>query len=230
MDGGLIGRGRACDVVDAGPGRVRRIYRAPNPGAPARELAVMRHVAAHGFPVPAVFEHTDDSIVMERVDGPTMLARLAARPWAVDRLARTLADLHRALSAVPAGGLDLAAPFGAAECIAHLDLHPDNVIMGARGPVVIDWTNACLAPAGFDVASTWVVVATGDVSVPAWLRPVTGVLRDRFVSVLVDAAGREVAERWLAAAGERRLDDPSTRPPEAARVRALVERVGGGRS
>lgn len=224
MDGGLIGRGRACDVVDAGPGRVRRTYRDPHPGAAAREFAVMRHLAAHGFPVPAVFEHADDSIVMERIDGSTMLARLAARPWSVDRLAGTLAALHRRLATVPPDGLALDAPFAAAECIAHLDLHPDNVLMSIRGPVVIDWTNACLAPAGLDVASTWVVTATGDVAAPAWLRPLAGALRGRFVDRFVEGAGRAQARRWLAVAADRRLADPNTRPSEAARVRDLVGR------
>lgn len=228
-DGQLIGRGRACDVYAAGPGRVRRRYREPHPGLAAREFAVMRHLAEHGFPVPAVLDHADDTIEMERVEGPTMLARLAARPWEVDRLADVLALLHRRLAAVPVAGVDLVAPFAAfapAECVAHLDLHPDNVILSPGGPVVIDWTNTCLAPAGLDIAATWVVTATGEVDAPPWVAPIAGAIRRRFVGRFVDGAGRDDARRRLALAGARRLDDPHTSPAEADRVRALMVREG----
>jgi aminoglycoside phosphotransferase (APT) family kinase protein len=129
---------------------------------------------------------------------------------------------------VPADGLDLPAPFGDGDCILHLDLHPGNVIMGRDGAVVIDWTNACVGPAGFDVATTWVVTATGDVDVPRWLAPLAGPLRRRFVDRFVDEAGRGAARRWIALAGERRLDDPNTLPAEAAHVRDLMVREAAG--
>ncbi len=45
----------------------------------------------------------------------------------------------------PAG---LPRPFGAAERIVHLDLHPGNVMLTAGGPVVIDWTNVAAGPPG----------------------------------------------------------------------------------
>ncbi len=40
-----------------------------------------------------------------------------------------------------------------------MDLHPDNVILGARGPVGIDWRNATEGPADLDVAMTAVILA-----------------------------------------------------------------------
>ena len=74
----------------------------------------------------------DEGLVLELVDGPTMLADLGRRPWRLARHARTLAELHARLHKVPYEG----------ERLLHLDLHPDNVLLSARGPVVIDWTNA----------------------------------------------------------------------------------------
>jgi hypothetical protein len=91
--------------------------------------------------------------------------------------------------------------------------------------VVIDWTNVCLGPGALDVASTWVIMATSEVAAPAWLRPVAGRVRSRFVARFVDLAGREAARAVLGVAAKRRLADPHVRPGEAARVRALI--VGG---
>lgn len=47
-------------------------------GEVTREAATMAHVAAHGFPVPAVFVATGTDLVMERLYGPVLLDALAA--------------------------------------------------------------------------------------------------------------------------------------------------------
>lgn len=36
--------------------------------------------------------------------------------------------------------------------LCHGDLHPDNIILTAEGPRIIDWSNAVRAPAAFDLA------------------------------------------------------------------------------
>lgn len=118
----------------------------------------MEHARAHGYPVPAARALNDADIVMERVDGPTMLDDLARRPWSSPTHAATLARLHRQLSEITAPE-GLSAPFGDGTSLLHLDLHPDNVILGERGPVVIDWPNAARGPAAADVAHTWIVMA-----------------------------------------------------------------------
>ncbi len=45
--------------------------------------------ARTAIPVPRVLEVRDDSLVLERVDGPTMLAELRRRPWRMSGHART---------------------------------------------------------------------------------------------------------------------------------------------
>ena len=40
----------------------------------------MQHARAHGYPVPAVVEVAGSDMVMERVDGPTMLAAMDNGP------------------------------------------------------------------------------------------------------------------------------------------------------
>ena len=77
-----------------------------------------------------------DALVLELVDGPTMAADGLANAGTRDAHAKTLAELHDRLHRIP--GLEQGT-------LLHLDLHPENVLMSRRGPVVIDWTNAATA-------------------------------------------------------------------------------------
>src|SRR3954452_22300180 len=134
MPGELIARGRAADVFAAGPGRVLRRYREGEGGDTAAEPAPMELARRHGFPVPAVHDARGRDLVLERIDGPTMLADLARRPWRVHAHAPTLADLHSRLHPIPAppGRPSL---LGDGPRLVHADLHPDNVLLGPDGPV-----------------------------------------------------------------------------------------------
>ena len=102
----------------------------------------MQHLDAAGFPVPKVYDADGSDLVMERLDGRDLLADLGRRPW----LART-ARPHARRDAQPAAPDHCAArtsrqPLGPGDKVLHLDLHPGNVMMTRRGPVVIDWSNA----------------------------------------------------------------------------------------
>ena len=127
-------------------------------------------------------------IVYERVCGELMQTRIMRRPWRVMHLAREMAAIHAQVhaaaldDALPAqrehlqwainatDALDDAAraavlstldrlPDG--EVVCHGDLHPENVMLTARGPVVIDWLNASRGHALADVARTVVMIAWG---------------------------------------------------------------------
>jgi aminoglycoside phosphotransferase (APT) family kinase protein len=151
-----VGTGRSADVFEHGSGEVMRRYRRPRDTE--REVAAMEHARANGFPAPAARALNDTEIVMERVDGPTMLTDLTLRPWRLGSHASTLAALHDRLHAIP-GPPWLPAPLGDGESLLHLDLHPDNVMLSKSGPVVIDWPNAARGPAPADIAHTWLVLA-----------------------------------------------------------------------
>ncbi|MGK5678581.1 phosphotransferase [Actinoplanes sp. URMC 104] len=99
------------------------------------EAAVMAHVGGHGFPVPEVYEVNGGDLVLERLDGPTMATMLFAGTMTLREGAAILADLLRELHALPSLS-------GDARSVIHLDLHPENVVVTAAGPVVIDWRNA----------------------------------------------------------------------------------------
>ena len=118
----------------------------------------MEYALRKGYPVPRVLGIEPDSLVLERIDGPTMLDDLRIRPWTIRRQAALLAELHERLHEIDAPpGLEVA---GAGDRLLHLDLHPDNVLLSPAGPFVIDWTNARRGEPALDVALTWVILAT----------------------------------------------------------------------
>ena len=98
--GPVIGRGRHADVYDLGNGFVLRRYRYERDTA-AQALA-MRSAREAGYPVPAVVNSDGRDLVMERVEGPTMLQRLVREPWRMRQYAAVLADLHSRLHIIRA--------------------------------------------------------------------------------------------------------------------------------
>jgi len=146
----LIGAGRDADVYALGPDRVLRRYR--RGGDVTHEAVVMRHLGALGYPVPIVHRAEGADLEMERLVGPTMLAELVSGSLDVADAAAVVLDLHDRLHTLPGLG-------GASVCLVHLDLHPDNVVLASRGPVVIDWRDARDGCADLDLATTAVIFA-----------------------------------------------------------------------
>ena len=125
----------------------------------------MEYARANGYPVPAVEEVSDDGtdLVMERLAGPSMVAEISRRPWTIRRQGAVLADLHRRLHDIPAPEWLPPAPCGEGDRLLHLDLHPLNIMLTDRGPVVIDWPNAVRGEGPIDVALTWVLMVSGGI-------------------------------------------------------------------
>lgn len=148
----VVARGREAEILDAGPGVVLRRYldRRDTTG----EVALHRHVAAHGYPVPRLVRQEPGGMVLERVHGPTLLEALVTGAATADVAAQMLAALHRRLHALPV-------PPGTrtGDCVLHLDLHPANVLLGTDGPVVIDWASGTVGHRDLDVAQTAMTLA-----------------------------------------------------------------------
>ncbi|HTZ94285.1 MAG TPA: phosphotransferase [Streptosporangiaceae bacterium] len=210
--GPLIGAGRAADVYAIGAGRVLRRYRTPFDVRAEAEM--MRYLGKAGFPVPAVYDADGSDLVMERLDGRDMLAEVSRRPWLVWRHARTLAELHNRLHqiAAPPGWPQVVGPGGA---VLHLDLHPGNVMLTSRGPVVIDWSNVRSGPAGADVAMAYLIMASSEVSdLPLPVRASVGALRGAFIRQFLIAADDDPAPH-IATVARHRMTDRNVRPAEA---------------
>jgi aminoglycoside phosphotransferase (APT) family kinase protein len=148
----LVGSGRNADLFAIDGRRVLRRYR--DGGNVAAEAAVMSHLAGLGFPVPEVYEAAGTDLVMERLDGPIVKAAMLAGGIGPDECAEVLARLHRQLHELPARR---SREPGAS--VLHLDLHPDNVVLSQRGPVLIDWRNSTEGPPEPDVAVSAVILA-----------------------------------------------------------------------
>jgi aminoglycoside phosphotransferase (APT) family kinase protein len=224
LPGTLIGAGRNADVYDIGDGRVLRRYR---DGRETRwvalEAQVMAHARAFGVPVPEVFEVAGSDIVMERIAGPTMLDALARRPWTVQGQARLLARLHTQVHQVPVIP-ELPAPCGDEEgnrqVLLHMDLHPQNVILTATGPVIIDWEGAARGPASYNAAMTWVIVGYSQVDGRGLRVALTRALQGAFTRSFARAAG-PIDQAWRVTAVRHRLTDPNLLAAERARLESL---------
>ena len=205
----LVATGRACDVFEYGDGAVLRRYREGEPRDTEHEASVMRKAAAGGVPVPEVLEVQPDALVLERVDGPTMLEEIARRPWRFASFGRELGQIHRQV--LDAG-------------LTHGDFHPANIIVGADGPVVIDWSNGGEGDPMGEVAFSYVILATSDADFPRWLERVARVVRRRFVAAYLKGVGENPAPDLIAAAADRRAHDPHLRDRERAAVLELRRR------
>jgi aminoglycoside phosphotransferase (APT) family kinase protein len=147
-----LASGRTADVFAIDAQRVLRRYR--DGQDVTAEAEIMSYVRELGFAVPKVYAAQGEDMVMERLNGPTMLQALGGGELDLLAAAEVLADLHRRLHRLPPR---LCADPGVR--ILHLDLHPDNVMLTQRGPVVIDWRNATEGPADLDVALTALILA-----------------------------------------------------------------------
>ncbi len=74
----LLASGRDCDIFDLGDGTVLRRQR--DGRSLAAEAAVLRHVAGHGFPCPALHRVDGPDMVLDLVEGPTMTQDVLADP------------------------------------------------------------------------------------------------------------------------------------------------------
>ena len=146
-------------------------------GVPAPEVRELTEI--DGRPV----------IVFERIAGPSMWQRMLDAPGDIPTLAREMVSVQRAIHAagvpdrVPglvgrlASKLDSVSEFGADErasahellrsqprgaALLHGDLHPGNVLLGADGPVVIDWFDATVGHPDADIARSLVLLRGAD--------------------------------------------------------------------
>jgi aminoglycoside phosphotransferase (APT) family kinase protein len=220
--GELLASGRDSDIFEYGSGLVLRRSRAGH--SMAVEARTMEYARAHGYPVPAVDQISDDGtdLVMERVDGPSMFDALSQRPWTVRHQGRVLADLHQRLHEIPAPDWVKDAAFGSGDRLLHLDLHPLNVILSSQGPVVIDWPNARRGDGDADVALTWVLLSAGSVPSGRIKAAVLGRGRQLLINGLLAPFDRAAIRAQLHDVVEWKVQDPHMSASEQHRMRELV--------
>ena len=148
------------------------------------EARAARAARSAGLPVPAVGEVIEVNgrlgLVYERVEGVSMLETFKTKPWTLFRFAHLSAKLHadvhactmpelpsqrqrlkhriRRTEALSDGTkrivLSILDGLPDDERLCHGDFHPDNILMTAQGPIIVDWMDATRGNPLSDVART----------------------------------------------------------------------------
>jgi aminoglycoside phosphotransferase (APT) family kinase protein len=225
--GEVIASGRDGDIYEYGPGLVLRRTRDGRVIEP--EARVIAYAEARGYPVPHVHDVLagGTEIVMERLDGPMMMDVMIRKPWTISANANLLADLHDRLHEMPAPPwvtrLD-----GEDDRLLHLDLHPMNVMLTSRGPVVIDWTNAAAGDPLSDVGLTYVLMTCAVGPMPGWANRLLGPPREWMTNRFVRRYRGPALAEHIARAAELKMFDPQMSPGEVEACRRLALRSRGG--
>lgn len=177
------------------------------------------------------------AIVFERIYGPSMWQLMCDDPNEITPLAIMLADVHRQIqhAGLPDGVPDLvirlcskiddaphltadeqseaaalvsSLPRGAA--LLHGDLHPGNVLMGATGPIVIDWFDATIGHPIADIVRSSILLRPDEQS---HLPGATPTALANLHQVYVEQFGDELAraepglQPWESVIAAGRLDE-----------------------
>jgi uncharacterized protein (TIGR02172 family) len=154
----------------------------------AYEQRIAQAIQTSGLPVPAVGDiiqvNERNGLLYQRVDGVSMLAMMARRPWHIFAYARQMAQLHVAMHVstvsadIPSQRQKLSHKIGQAQALpaylrakalaaletmptgsqlCHGDFHPDNILLTEQGAMIIDWMDASLGNSLADVARTTII-------------------------------------------------------------------------
>jgi aminoglycoside phosphotransferase (APT) family kinase protein len=192
------------------------------------EARTMEYVRAHGYPVPAVDRVSADGteLVMERIDGPSMVDAISRSPWTIRSQGRTLADLHRRLHELPPPDFLQPTELRRGTSLLHLDLHPLNVVIGRAGPVVIDWTNARIGDPVVDVAVAWLLMSAGEIPGKGALTKILGLGRSLLIGSFIGGFDKKQVASVLHATVEWKQKDQNMSAEEIERMWSAARRAG----
>lgn len=199
-------------------------------------------------------------IIFERIDGPAMREHLLGRPWLVDRMAWRTAELHAAMHGIvvpdtyPAQRPALERSIRAAtqlceevkaavlealrrlpdgDRLCHGDFHPGNILLGPKGPVIIDWPGAKRGNPVADVARTVLLLRNGPAHIPQVVTRLAATLVSRrFITIYLRRYAelrplpRAELDSWLPVLAAARLCEGIKE--EESRLVACVSQPGFG--
>jgi uncharacterized protein (TIGR02172 family) len=223
------------------------------------EARLAQAVVEGGIPSPKAGEiieiHNRRGLVYERVEGASMLVEMNSHPWRILYYSRLLAELqvriHQLrIPSLPAYREELKSailkttyldeplrkkallsleslPEG--EVVCHGDFHPGNVLMTAKGPVVIDWMTATRGDPWADVARTSLLITIGprgarqmvSAGLLLGLKLAHWIYLNRYRALSPDPEG--LFERWLPVMAAARLNEDI--PPEREALLQIVRKA-----
>ena len=198
-----------------------------------------------GVNTPAVIDtiiiENRQGIIFERVHGVTMVEAIMANPQQLIAYAHLLAELQVDMHARTASKMPLQCQrlqhqiqslFGLAEdikvailkdldelqdgnAICHGDLHPENILLTAEEPVIIDWVDATQGSPLVDVARTTLLLRVGDLppSMNEQRRQKVAEMRCLFYEAYIEhymqmqSISREAIARWELLVAAARLSE-----------------------
>lgn len=205
------------------------------------EEGLTRMVYASGLPIPAVGQIIESEgrygLEYERVEGISMLEALVRRPFKFAPFARQLAELqadihNRRLPEMPSqlerlrhkinhasqlsdnlrqAALKALERLPDGDKLCHGDFHPGNILLTARGPVIIDWIDASRGSPLGDISRSMLLFGGGPLppGLPwAWL---IRILMDWFYRIYLrryfklSLADRKQLSAWLPVSAAARL-------------------------
>jgi len=173
-----------------------------------RETKIAEAISQTDIPAPKCFGPVivdgRQGIVFQRIQGFSLLKLMTSNPLHIAQYARLMADLQSQIHRQDGSALpplrdwlrkdiqeakplsrtlrDFACrvledlPDGHALC--HFDFHPDQIMMTAQGPMVLDWMTAFQGDPRADVARTSVILTMGSAAHMGWVtRTLVGVAR-----------------------------------------------------
>ena len=225
--GPFIGRGYIAEVFAYGEDRVLKLlFDEDGAEAAEREAHITTAAVEAGLSAPRIWEtlavNGRPGIVMERVEGATMMRWGTTFPWRIYTGAKMMARLHaevhskagedipdlrdrlrRGIEESEAVEEDLRGPalerlesLPDGDRICHGDFHPDNLIMTKAGPVIIDWEFGARGVPEADIARTVVLVQSGIPLVSGVRRAVIEGARKIFLSIHLREYFRITGMTW----------------------------------
>lgn len=191
--GRLVARGNTSDVYEWDGQAVVKVLREGVPSSWAEiEATTIMKVRRAGLPAPAILGMVTvgrrPGIILERIAGMTLEARLARYPDESSRLLDMLVSLQAELNSICVPGLlpslkdrlqaniaratlltaprrrtvlALLAGLSDGGAVCHFDFHPRNVLLGPDGPVIIDWFDAACGTPAADLVRTSLLMCYG---------------------------------------------------------------------
>jgi hypothetical protein len=195
LKGVKVGAGRTATIFRYGQNRVIKLFRDNFPKhAIDEEFEIGLSLNAIEFTIPKTYEliniEGSSGILLDYIEGHSMLGNLAGKPWMVLSYAKRMARLHfemhqlkiseraplKSLKESLAEKIDRVSFLSSEEkghiipllsklqdgsALCHGDFHPDNIIMSKRKMVTVDWITASIGNPNADVARTWLLLTMG---------------------------------------------------------------------
>lgn len=190
-----IGAGRTATIFLYGHDRVIKLFKSTFlQQAINEEFDIGRTLNLSGLSIPTTYEivEVDHSkgILLDFIEGRSMLQNLASKPWLVLRYAKKMANVHFKIHEADFKGNKCIKPLNPSiadkisrvsrltseektatlsylsclpdgSSLCHGDFHPDNIIMSKDRLVTVDWITARIGNPIADVARTWLLLTMG---------------------------------------------------------------------